>query len=65
MESVQSSRRHGRREDEEASSCLKSESDCAVFASWERLLESIAPLYLELCFRKFVKAQLDKFEIIR
>ena len=41
-------------ESEEASLCLKSDNDCAVFASWERLFQSIAPLYLKLRLRKFV-----------
>ena len=31
-------------EGKEASLCLKSESDCAVSASWERLSQSIARL---------------------
>ena len=33
-------------EGEEASLCLKSNKDCAVFALQERLFQSIAPLYL-------------------
>ena len=41
-DSVRSSRRH---EGEEASLCLKSESNCAVFASQERLFQTVAPLY--------------------
>ena len=39
---------------EEATLYLKSNNDCAVFASQERLFQSIAPLYLKLRFRKFV-----------
>ena len=41
-------------EGEEASLCLKYESDCAVFASEERLFQSIAPLYLKPRFKKLV-----------
>ena len=41
-------------EGKETSLLLNLESDCAVFASQERLFQSIAPLYLKLRLRKLV-----------
>ena len=39
-------------EGKEANLLLNSESDGAVFASWERLFQSIAPLYLKKKFKE-------------
>ena len=41
-------------EGKEANLLLNSESDGAVFASWERLFQSIAPLYFKINSRKLV-----------